>query len=99
MENGHRAGKWRFRSEAYGSRHYWVRNIGYVQVSYIAPRTSNNPSDRPWHLVCWGMTFNTPEEALEYAIASWGDDSEQAWNDTYARQEALMCGPGRFEQP
>jgi len=95
----HRAGKWRFLGDGqYGSRRYWVRNIGHVMVSYIEPRSVNNPSDRPWHLVCWGLTFGTPEEALEHAIKSWGEP-EPAWDNSYARKEALMCGPGRFEQP
>jgi hypothetical protein len=74
-----------------------VRRIGHVMVSYHEPRTPNNPSDRPWHLVCWGRNFDTPEQALEHAIKSW-DEPTPDWDSTYARQEALMCGPGRFEQ-
>jgi len=57
-----------------------------------------NPSDRPWHLVGWGATFNTPEEAIDYPLASW-DEPAPPTDNSYARQEAVMCGPGRFEQP
>jgi len=67
----HAPGRWRFLSEFHGMRRYWVRNIGSVSVAYIEPRTPNNPSDRPWHLVNWGRTFATPEDALAHAIATW----------------------------
>ena len=94
----HRAGKWRFLHEHYGKRTYWVRRIGHVSVCWMEPKTTIHPSPRPWHLINWGRTFDTPEAALEYAIGEW-DKPAQPWDDSYARQEALMCGPGRFEQP
>ena len=38
-------------------------------------------------------------ETGTHAIESYNRSAEP-WNDrAYERQEALMCGPGRFEQP
>jgi hypothetical protein len=99
MARYHCPGKWRFLSEFYGTRRYWVRNIGSVSVAYIEPRTANNPSDRPWHLVCWGLTFDTPEAALNHAIKTWESPGGPRDN-SYARLEGSMLGPlGRFEEP
>ena len=97
-KTNHVPGVARFLHETRGDRHYFVRRIGHVTVARMEPGTSNNPSPLPWHLVCWGMTFNTPEEAIAYAVKSW-DEPAPSWDNTYARQGALMCGPGRFEQP
>ena len=98
MGNTLRAGKWRFLKEGFGVKTYWVRNIGTVCVSYIQPGSVNNPSTRPWHLINWGTTHETPEDALLYAIKSY-NNSYNFSDSRYEREEALMCGPGRFEQP
>lgn len=57
----------------HGDRKVWeVRGgLGYVSAVYIEPLTSNNPSPRPWHLVCVGTTHETPEAALEAFVAGW----------------------------
>lgn len=94
-----RAGNWRFLYEHYGKRTYWVREIGHVSVYRIEPGTPNNPSPRPWHLVCWGSTHDTPEAALTHAIQSYFNPPETRDDRRYESEEALMCGLGRFEQP
>ncbi len=93
-----RAGRWRFLHESWGKRVYWVRDIGHVSVMRIEPGTTNNPSPRPWHLVNWGTTHDTPEAALDHAIESYFNPPETRDDRTYERAEALMCGLGQFEQ-
>jgi hypothetical protein len=94
-----RAGKWRFLYGRRGTLTYWIRHIGHVSVCWITPKTANNPSDRPWHLVNVGTTHETPEDALACFFESC-DKSPEVYEDrSYERAEALMCGPGRFEEP
>jgi len=63
-------------------------DIGSVGLYYIEPRSPNNPSDRPWHLISWGTTHETPEAGLEHAIRTWDAPSDIVEDRRYERAEA-----------
>lgn len=73
-----------------------VEDIGYVSVMRIEPGTPNNPSNRPWHLITTGRTFETPELALAYMVETWGQP-EAPIDRSYELMEARMISPGVFE--
>jgi hypothetical protein len=100
MTNGHIAGVARLLRVAGETRIYWVRGIGHVQTYHSPdPRYNSAAPSRPCRLTTWGTCHESPEAAIAYAVESY-NRPETPWLDrTYERQEALMCGPGLFEQP
>jgi hypothetical protein len=101
MESKHIPGKARFLSENGYRVTYWVKGIGHVSLFRMDP---TGPGDqwraaRPWHLSNWGTTHETPKAAILHAIESYSRPDEPCNDRAYERQEAMMCGMGRFEEP